>query len=80
MTAVQLAFALAPLILFPTACMILRCRSESLGLYSVVAWNAYALCLIPGLLRRRIDPAAWIDSRAVGEGADVAPALSRAVG
>jgi glycosyltransferase involved in cell wall biosynthesis len=79
-TLAQLALALAALILVPIAYMIVRCRSVSLGLYSVVAWNAYALCFIPGLLRRRTDPAAWIESREIGEVAEIAPALDRIVG
>jgi glycosyltransferase involved in cell wall biosynthesis len=74
---VQLASALAALILLPIPCMILRCRSVSLGFYSVVAWNAYALCFIPGLLRRRTDPARWVDSREVGEVPEAFPALQR---
>jgi len=76
----QLASALAALILLPPAFMMLRCRSISLGLYSVVAWNAYAVCFIPGLLRRRADPASWIESREIEEVVDVAPALTRVVG
>jgi glycosyltransferase involved in cell wall biosynthesis len=69
--ATQVISVLAALILFPTALMILRCRSVSLGLYSVVAWNVYALCFIPGLLRRRTDPAHWIESREVDDAAEV---------
>jgi len=75
--AAQLASMLAALILLPTAFMMLRCRSISLGLYSVVAWNVYAVCFIPGLLRRRIDPANWIESREIEEVAQVAAELSR---
>jgi glycosyltransferase involved in cell wall biosynthesis len=59
----HLVAALAAILLLPLAAMILRRRSVSLGIYSVVAWNAYALCFIPGLLRRRVDPARWIESR-----------------
>ncbi|MEJ0074522.1 MAG: glycosyltransferase [Alphaproteobacteria bacterium] len=69
----ELAAVLAALILLPLALMILKCRSLSLGLYSVVAWNAYALCFIPGLLRRRTDPARRIDSQEVGEVAEAFP-------
>jgi glycosyltransferase involved in cell wall biosynthesis len=75
----QLISVLAALIMLPAAFMMLRCRSVSLGLYSVVAWNAYALCFIPGLLRRRTDPASWIESREIEEVVDVTPALSRVV-
>ena len=38
-TARHLVAALAALILLPFLAMIVRCRSMSLGLYSVVAWN-----------------------------------------
>jgi hypothetical protein len=75
--ATQIISVLAALILFPTALMILRCRSVSLGLYSVVAWNAYALCFIPGLLRRRTDPARWIESREVDDAVEVSNAPVR---
>lgn len=78
LSAPQVLSVLAALIFLPTGLMILRCRSVSLGIYSVVAWNAYALCFIPGLLRRRIDPAGWIESVEVDEAAGVSPALSRA--
>jgi hypothetical protein len=77
--AAQLVSVLAALIFLPATFMILRCRSIILGLYSVVAWNAYALCFIPGLLRRRTDPAAWIESREIEVVADVVGALSRVV-
>lgn len=54
--------AFVALALLPFVVMSVRCRSIRLGLYSVAAWNVYAAGLWPGLLRRRIDPAAWIDS------------------
>lgn len=50
------------LIAFPVVAMALRWRSFSAGLYSVLAWNVYAICFVPGFLRRRVPPAAWIDS------------------
>jgi glycosyltransferase involved in cell wall biosynthesis len=59
------AALLAALALLPVVAMSLRCRSASLGLYSVAAWNVYAAGLWPGLLRRRVDPARWIDSSLV---------------
>ena len=59
------AFALASLALLPFAIMALKCRSLALGAYSVMAWNVYAAGIWPGLLGRRIDPAAWIDSTIV---------------
>lgn len=55
----------AALILLPIVVMIVRCRSVSVGVYSVVAWNVSAACFIPGLLRRRVDPRLWIESRPV---------------
>ena len=59
------AAARAALILLPIVVMIARCRSVSVGVYSVVAWNVSAVCFIPGLLRRRVDPRLWIESRPV---------------
>ena len=64
-TSWQAVAALATIILLPFVAMIVRCRSISLGLYSVVAWNVYALCFIPSLLRRRIDPTLWIESHRI---------------
>lgn len=52
-------------IALPVAAMSLRWRSWNIGLYSVAAWNTYAICLVPGLLRRRVSPTAWIDSTVV---------------
>ena len=59
------AGAMAMLGLFPFAVMSARCRSISLGIYSVTAWNVYALGIWPGLLQRRVDPRQWIDSSVV---------------
>ncbi|MBR1155808.1 glycosyltransferase [Bradyrhizobium sp. JYMT SZCCT0428] len=56
------AFAAGGIFLFPFAGMSLRWRSVRLGLYSVAAWNAMALCFLPGLLRPRRSPASWIES------------------
>ena len=67
--------ALAAMILLPVAAMIVRCRSVSLGIYSVVAWNAYALCFFPGFLRRRIDPALWIQSHRIDRSQETAREL-----
>jgi glycosyltransferase involved in cell wall biosynthesis len=50
------------ILLFPFAAMSLRWRSLRLGVYSVAAWNVFALCFWPGLLRPRRPPASWIDS------------------
>jgi hypothetical protein len=49
-------------LLRPFAVMSLRWRSVRLGLYSVIGWNAVALCFWPGWLRSRIPPASWIES------------------
>lgn len=57
--------ASALLIAAPFAGMILRHRSVSLGIYAVVAWQVHTLGLLIGLLRPRIDPGAWIESRVV---------------
>lgn len=46
----------------PFAVMAFHCRSGRIGIYSVLAWNVYAAGIWPGLLRRRVDPAAWIES------------------
>jgi glycosyltransferase involved in cell wall biosynthesis len=53
---------LVALAALPFAVMALHCRSVAIGIYSVVAWNVYAAGIWPGLLRRRVDPAAWIES------------------
>jgi hypothetical protein len=66
------------MILLPVAAMIVRCRSVSLGIYSVVAWNAYALCFFPGFLRRRIDPALWIESNRIDRSQETARELVNA--
>ena len=65
-TVAHLIAALAAILLLPVAAMAVRCRSLSVGIYSVIAWNAYALCFLPGLLKARIDPAHWIESRRIG--------------
>jgi glycosyltransferase involved in cell wall biosynthesis len=56
------ALATGAILLFPFAGMSLRWRSVRLGLYSVTAWNVFALCFWPGLLQRRLPPADWIES------------------
>ena len=61
----------ATLGLAPFAVMSARCRSISLGIYSVTAWNVYALGIWPGLLQRRVDPAEWIKSTTIREPASV---------
>ena len=47
---------IATLGLTPFAVMSARCHSIGLGIYSVTAWNVYALGIWPGLLQRRSDP------------------------
>lgn len=59
----------AMLALIPFSAMAVRCRSLGIGIYSVVAWNVYAAGLWPGLLRRRADPAGWIDSVVIRDAA-----------
>jgi len=58
-------FAAGAVLLFPLAAMSLRWRSVRLGLYSLAAWNVYALSFWPGLLRPRACPSGWIDSTVV---------------
>jgi glycosyltransferase involved in cell wall biosynthesis len=57
--------ALTALLVFPFAVMAWRWRSLRHGLYSVMAWNTQALCFLPGFLRRRKPPAAWMASTVV---------------
>jgi glycosyltransferase involved in cell wall biosynthesis len=57
--------AMAALFALPIAVMAVRWRSISVGFYSVVAWNTYAVCFLPGFFRRRMPPAAWIESTVV---------------
>jgi glycosyltransferase involved in cell wall biosynthesis len=67
-----LAVALiATFALTPFAVMSARCRSMSVGIYSVTAWNVYALGIWPGLLQRRVDPAEWIRSTTIRDPASV---------
>jgi glycosyltransferase involved in cell wall biosynthesis len=56
------ALAFVCLLVFPFAVMSLRWRSCRNGIYSVAAWNMFALSFVPGLLRRRVCPKSWIDS------------------
>lgn len=77
-TAFHFAVVLTALVLLPVVAMIVRCRSVSIGIYSVVAWNAYALCFIPGLLRRRVDPALWIESHLVDQSQETSRELVHA--
>jgi len=61
----------ATLGLAPFAVMSARCRSISVGVYSVTALNVYALGIWPGLLRRRVDPAAWLNSTTIRDSASL---------
>lgn len=65
--------AVTAVALVPFVTMALRCRSLDIGLYSVSAWNVYAAGLWPGLLHRRTDPAAWIDSVVIRDAAVLRP-------
>src|ERR1043165_6923827 len=64
------AIVVAMLAGFPVAAMSLRFRSFALGLYSVAAWQVFAIGFWPGFLRRRIPPTAWIASRVVQDPMD----------
>lgn len=67
------AAAIPALALVPFVTMALRCRSLRIGVYSVTAWNVYAAGLWPGLLHRRVDPTAWIESAVIRETAVLPP-------
>jgi glycosyltransferase involved in cell wall biosynthesis len=77
-TALHFATVFGVLTLLPVVAMIVRCRSVSIGIYSVVAWNAHALCFIPGLLRRRVDPTLWIESHLIGQSQETSRELVNA--
>ena len=66
-------FTTVALLLFPIATMALKWRSIRHGLYSVVAWNVYALSFLPGFLRSRVAPTRWLDSAVVEDGALAQP-------
>ncbi|MGB9366526.1 MAG: glycosyltransferase [Xanthobacteraceae bacterium] len=59
------ALAAALLAAFPVIVMALRFRSLAIGIYSVVAWQIFAVGFWPGLLRHRIPPTDWIASTVV---------------
>jgi len=50
---------------FPVMAMTLRFRSLAIGIYSVVAWQIFAIGFWPGLLRSRIPPTDRIASTVV---------------
>lgn len=54
-------------VLAPVLAMSLRWRSLHSGLYSVAAWNMFALSFLPGFLRSRKPPAQWIASTVIKE-------------
>jgi glycosyltransferase involved in cell wall biosynthesis len=60
--------AFGALALLPFAVLGTRCRSLSIGAYAVANWNVWAAGFWPGLLRRRSNPAGWIESIVVREG------------
>jgi glycosyltransferase involved in cell wall biosynthesis len=62
------ALAIGILLLLPIAAMSFRWRSVRLGVYSVAAWNVYALSFLPGFVRSRVSPTGWIDSTVLAEG------------
>ncbi len=65
--------AIAALAVFPFVVMSRRWRSQRNGIYSVASWNVFTLCFLPGLLRPRVPPTAWIASTVIQE-----PAVARA--
>ena len=60
-------FVVGILFLLPFASMSLRWRSIRYALYSVAAWNVYALSFLPGFVRSRVSPTSWIDSAILKE-------------
>jgi glycosyltransferase involved in cell wall biosynthesis len=66
-------FGIAALAVFPFVVMARRWRSQRNGIYSVASWNVFTLCFLPGLLRPRVPPTAWIDSTVIQE-----PSIARA--
>ena len=50
---------------FPFLVMAIKWRSVRYALYAVSAWNVFALGFWFGLIRPRVDPKAWIDSRVI---------------
>jgi Glycosyl transferase family 2 len=57
--------AAAALLILPFAAMAFRWGSLRDGIYSVTAWNAYALCFLPGFFWPRKPPADWIASHVI---------------
>lgn len=63
------AIAVTLLAVLPFAAMSVRTGSVAIALYSVTAWNVYAAGLWPGVFRRRLDPARWIESEIIRDAA-----------
>src|SRR5579863_1572575 len=59
----------AALLVLPFVAMSLRWRSLRYGIYSVTAWNAHALCFLPGFFWPRKPPANWIASSVIKDSA-----------
>ncbi|MGY2050648.1 glycosyltransferase [Methylobacterium sp. JK268] len=59
---------MAAVLAFPFCAMALKWRSLRYGFYAVSAWNVYTLGFWLGLVRSRVPPGAWIDSRVIAEG------------
>jgi glycosyltransferase involved in cell wall biosynthesis len=68
LTGFAAVFMIGALLLLPIATMALRWRSIRHGLYSVAAWNVYALSFLPGFMRSRVSPTSWIDSTILKDG------------
>jgi glycosyltransferase involved in cell wall biosynthesis len=56
---------IAALVVFPFIVMSRRWRSQRNGIYSVASWNVFTLCFLPGVLRPRVPPTAWLASTVV---------------
>jgi glycosyltransferase involved in cell wall biosynthesis len=57
--------AAAAVMIFPFAVMSLRWGSLTGGIYAVAVWNVFTLCFLPGFLRRRVAPDAWMASSVI---------------
>jgi glycosyltransferase involved in cell wall biosynthesis len=67
LSGVSRLIALGLVVLFPFAVMSLRWRSLHDGIYSVTAWNVFALSFLPGFMQARVPPMRWIDSTVLRE-------------
>jgi glycosyltransferase involved in cell wall biosynthesis len=56
---------IAALAVFPFVVMSRRWHSQRNGIYSVASWNVFTLCFLPGVLRPRVPPTAWLASAVI---------------